>query len=100
MKALGKTLLSEISVPECAGGFAMGGSLQDGLAAWLLAVREVQQHSEPFPLALLCPRLTRVCLCISLPSCRVGTAEWQPRAGTGACVQVQRVGENLILFWP
>lgn len=94
MKALGKALLSEVSVPECAGRICHGSLPAGRLAAWLLAVWEVQQHSEPFPLALLCPRLTRVCLCISLPSCRVGTAEYT------ACVQVQRVGENLILSWP
>lgn len=96
VKALGKTLHSKVSFLECAGRICHV-SLPAGWAvsAWLLAQSgKCSSTRSPLPLPCCCPRLERVCLCISLPSCWVGTAEWEPRAGAGSCVPGAKDGRK------
>lgn len=54
VKALGKTLHSEVSLPECAGRIFLPAGWAGSLAPG--TVWEVQWHLKPFPLALLLPQ--------------------------------------------
>lgn len=100
VKALGRLCTLRFLSQSVLAGFAMWASLQDGLAAWLLAQAGSAAALRAFPLALLLPQAHRD-LSLLFPSflqawhCRVAARSSNRVLCTGA-----KDGGSLILSWP